>query len=724
MKLFLRLMLAVAFALIGSRALAVNSVEVVSRGANPNQTGVEIRIRVTNSDELSVISIPLVIREITPGSYIHNLQMSYGERLPLGPGTPLSLTVASNQFANEDGSCKSGQPGGFYTVTYVDGGPNPVAASPEGLIFARVGGGPLTLPPGTDYFGSFMLTVDVTGTEGTFEIDTTCTNNSNHLLFVRANNTPIVPAFTKGIITIAPGDAPVAQCKDVTLQAVGGCDADVAADSLDDGSYDPDGDPLSFRLIPAGPYSVGVHSVLFEASDGAFTDTCAATITVEDNVPPTITCPGDISVQTDYGGYCYATIPVTFQASDNCGMPTITQIPPRIFFSIGTTTVTGIATDASGNADTCSFNITVTNRPSPVFGFDQDTLEFVAVKRGALPDPQTLTVSNIGNCGDIDFEVLMAYPWLSWNPDTSTTPGTIEFSITNTDTTPDVYWAEVLIMEVDTGGTLAGKSLWVKYTVDPPPASNVTVGSRMAVANSNVTIQVMLSNEIPLKELDIPLVFREIDPGSYITSLTMSSSDRLPETVGAPLTGSILKTTYPLEDGSCPTGSGNGFGTEGTLDFTSPDGLRYHRARLISDPPLYPGSDVTGSLLLHVDVTGTPGSFEVDTTCIDPNSHLLFVDDGTSTAIVPSFTKGIITITTECDCPHQSDLDASGALDALDLNGMINVLFFSAFDPQDPSCPATRSDFDCSGYADALDLNALIEHLFFGGPGPCDQCAP
>ena len=76
-----------------------------------------------------------------------------------------------------------------------------------------------------------------------------------------------------------------------------------------------------------------------------------------------------------------------------------------------------------------------------------------------------------------------------------------------------------------------------------------------------------------------------------------------------------------------------------------------------------------------------------------------------------------------CSCPFQCDYDENGFIDALDLNAMIDVLFFGVPDLQDPNCPASRSDFDNSGHPDALDLNDLIDYLFFSGPGPVQPCS-
>lgn len=75
-----------------------------------------------------------------------------------------------------------------------------------------------------------------------------------------------------------------------------------------------------------------------------------------------------------------------------------------------------------------------------------------------------------------------------------------------------------------------------------------------------------------------------------------------------------------------------------------------------------------------------------------------------------------------CACPYQGDFDESGSLDALDLNALIDVLFFGGNDPRDLLCPTTRGDLDGSGFPDAIDLNYLIDHLFFGGDPPCDPC--
>lgn len=81
---------------------------------------------------------------------------------------------------------------------------------------------------------------------------------------------------------------PVAKCQDITVSTDSNCQANVGADQVDNGSYDPDGDELRFRLSPAGPYPVGVTGVTLIVSDGGDSSTTTAKITVIDNTKPVL----------------------------------------------------------------------------------------------------------------------------------------------------------------------------------------------------------------------------------------------------------------------------------------------------------------------------------------------------------------------------------------------------------------------------------------------------
>jgi hypothetical protein len=332
-----------------------NSVVVESRTIVVGATDAPIAISLTNDTQLRAVVVPLIVREITPGSFITSATQSYGDRLT----DHLTDIRRANQYATPDGAC----PGGFHNVTYTHGeDPTPVAASPEGFLFQTLSIMQGALPAGSDATGSMVLTVDVTSTSGTFEIDTTCLDPNTHLLFVENQtgvNPPIIPSFTKGTITISPNTPPVALCQDVTVPVGPGCTpVDV---SVDNGSYDPDGGGVTLTQDPPGPYDLGETVVTLTVEDDVGGSAqCQATVTVEDNTPPEIVCPDDIflNIPPVYQGWVIA---YEVSATDNCpgDVTIVCSQESGTFFPNGTTEVTCTATDASGNEAECSFLVTI-----------------------------------------------------------------------------------------------------------------------------------------------------------------------------------------------------------------------------------------------------------------------------------------------------------------------------------------------------------------------------
>jgi len=158
---------------------------------------------------------------------------------------------------------------------------------------------------------------------------------------------------------------PIAVCHDVTVSANSSCQASA---SIDNGSSDPDGDPITLVQVPAGPYSLGDTPVmLIVTDDSGDADTCQATVHVVDTTPPTITCPANI-VRGNDAGQCGATVTFSVGATDFCtASPTIVSTPPSgSFFPVGMAQVRSIATDAAGNADTCFFNVTINDTEPPI----------------------------------------------------------------------------------------------------------------------------------------------------------------------------------------------------------------------------------------------------------------------------------------------------------------------------------------------------------------------
>ncbi len=193
---------------------------------------------------------------------------------------------------------------------------------------------------------------------------------------VDVHDVPILAAPSNSLYTMTvagaclgacdpPNHAPVARASNATLAANDLC---VAAASIDNGSSDADGDPLTLLQAPPSPYPLGTTSVLLTATDpkGAFGQ-ATASVLVLDRTPPSIVCPAPVVLNTAPGACSAPAILPPPTASDRCSNPTTvsTDIAPGASFALGTTIVNGRATDAAGNDAVCTTSATVVDREPP-----------------------------------------------------------------------------------------------------------------------------------------------------------------------------------------------------------------------------------------------------------------------------------------------------------------------------------------------------------------------
>jgi hypothetical protein len=159
---------------------------------------------------------------------------------------------------------------------------------------------------------------------------------------------------------------PVARCIDVVAPAGLDCMAQV---SIDNHSFDPDGDELVIKQVPPGPYPLGPTSVTLTITDDlGLTNACNALVTVVDRTSPTVLCSADIEKNTD-PDKCGAVVTFsTATAIDLCSVitnVTCTAISGS-FFPVGITSVECIARDAAGNMGRCNFHVSVRDTQVPI----------------------------------------------------------------------------------------------------------------------------------------------------------------------------------------------------------------------------------------------------------------------------------------------------------------------------------------------------------------------
>jgi hypothetical protein len=131
---------------------------------------------------------------------------------------------------------------------------------------------------------------------------------------------------------------------------------------------------LTQRPLAGTPLSgdgTSVEVTLIATDESGNQDSCTLMVTLEDSTDPMITCPADQELTADED--CEITIPDytgVVLASSACDQSsiTVTQMPPlgtTISGHLATETITLTATDGSGNAVSCSFDVTLFDRDAP-----------------------------------------------------------------------------------------------------------------------------------------------------------------------------------------------------------------------------------------------------------------------------------------------------------------------------------------------------------------------
>lgn len=187
---------------------------------------------------------------------------------------------------------------------------------------------------------------------------------------------------------------PTAQCQDATLTLDANGEANLTVSQINNNSTDLCGlqsEDISQQLFTCS--DVGTNSVILTVTDEADnTSTCTATVTVEDDLRPSITCPANATYDlsaTECQAF-FTNLAPTY--SDNClddvVLKYFRQPPPGFFidqglgdanglaFEVGETTVTYTVTDGAGNGliSACSFTVTVVDNAAPPLNCQETTI--------------------------------------------------------------------------------------------------------------------------------------------------------------------------------------------------------------------------------------------------------------------------------------------------------------------------------------------------------------
>ena len=156
---------------------------------------------------------------------------------------------------------------------------------------------------------------------------------------------------------------------------------------------------LVFTPASGSTFPIGVTTVTSVATDASGnTNSCTFTVTVNDTQAPTISCPTNLVLTADAGSCGRSNVTFSVSASDNCAVTNLVSTPASgSTFPIGVTTVTSIATDASGNTNSCTFTVTVNDTQAPTISCPTN-LVLTADAGSCGRSNVTFSVTALDNC--------------------------------------------------------------------------------------------------------------------------------------------------------------------------------------------------------------------------------------------------------------------------------------------------------------------------------------
>ncbi len=473
---------------------------------DPNQQGIPIfaagrdSVQVTDANGCTSLSSAAVVIMVNPL-----------------PGAPIITPNGSTTFCQGGGVLLTSSAGNSYSWST----------------------GPTTASITASATGSYSLTIkDVNG----------CTSASSAPIAVTVNTLPVITCIADQISNTTAGSCNA--IVNYSAPAVTGSPAPAISYSLSGvttGSGTGTGTGSAFNL--------GVTIVTLTATNTCGAPTCSFSVTITDNVNPTITAPATVFATTNTG--CTATgvslgMPVT---ADNCSVASVVNDYASTTFPLGNTTVHWTVTDGSGNTATANQTVTVTDNvnptitaPSTVNAFTNTGCTATGVSLGTPATADNCSVASVTN------NALSAFPLgnttVTWTvTDESGNTATATQTVTVTDNVnPTISAPAIVNAFTNTGCTATGVSLGAPVTAD-----NCSVAS---VVNDHA------SSTYPLGNTTVTWTVTDGSGNTATATQTVAVTDNVNPTITAPTTVNAFTNT------GC-TATGVSLGNPGTADNCS-----------------------------------------------------------------------------------------------------------------------------------------------------------
>ncbi len=253
----------------------------------------------------------------------------------------------------------------------------------------------------SDLCGSVTLAADIT------QFD--CTNVGANTVTLTVTDESNNSSTCASTVTVENNNVPVAVCKAITVQLDENGEASITAANVDGGSSAVCNTNMEVDVTQFDCSNIGANTVTLTVSDNAGnSSTCTSTVTVEDNIEPTVLCK-DLTIQLDATGVVTITSgDIDNGSADACGIASLAVNPAQFDCAdVGTNTVTLTATDVNGNTGTCTSTVTVEDVTAPT-AVCQDITVQLDTNGEATIDAADVDNGSSDLCGNVTLDVDVA----------------------------------------------------------------------------------------------------------------------------------------------------------------------------------------------------------------------------------------------------------------------------------------------------------------------------
>ena len=208
-------------------------------------------------------------------------------------------------------------------------------------------------------------------------------------------------ATCNATVTVEDNILPTAVCQDATVQLDATGNVSISAATIDNGSSDNCG--IASITVSQSSFNctnIGDNTVVLTVTDNnGKTQTCNATVKVEDKLAPNVICK-NITVQLDAtGNAVVAASDIDNGSTDNCGIASMSVSQTDFTCAdAGTNNVTLTVTDVNGNSSNCTATVTIEDTVDPVARCKDYTVQLDASGNAAITTADIDNGSS-DNCG-------------------------------------------------------------------------------------------------------------------------------------------------------------------------------------------------------------------------------------------------------------------------------------------------------------------------------------